>query len=285
MNSRALTLFLLAALALCANACSSTLAQQKLSAGDVSSLEAFPHDRFDAIAKAHVDTKGRTDYTALKANSDELVYFSAAVASAGPDGAPALHPDGNHALAFYINGYNALAMLNVLSRYPDIKDLDSLSKQADFFVFTELTVDGKVINLKDLENEVVRPYARKYYKGLGKVSKLGRVHFALNCASAGCPRLPNEGFDPARLDEQLDRETNRFVREERNVSVNHKRRVVTLSKIFEWYAEDFTDDSGKAINQLAWINQYLPENEKVPEEYELEFRDYDWTLNDQKLYE
>ncbi len=285
MSPRLWTYLLVAALALTAGACSSTLAQQKLSGSDVAALDKFPHERFDALSKAHVDTQGRTDYTALKANPDELVYFSAAVASAGPKSAPKLHPDGNHGLAFYINGYNALAMLNVLSRYPDIKDLDSLSKQADFFVFTELTVDGKVINLKDLENEVVRPYARKHYKGLGTVSKLGRVHFALNCASAGCPRLPNEGFDPARLDEQLDRETNRFVREERNVSVNHKRRVVTLSKIFEWYAEDFTDDAGNAINQLKWINTYLPEEEKIPEEYSLEFRDYDWTLNDQKLYE
>ena len=276
---------LIVAVGLAACACSSTLAQKKLPADEVAALDAFPHDRYDTIAKAHVDTKGRTDYTALKANPDDLVYFTAAVASAGPNSAGKLHPDGDHGLAYYLNGYNALAMLNVLSRYPDIADLDSLSKQADFFVFTELTVDGEVINLKDLENDVVRPYARSYYKGLGKTSKLGRIHFALNCASGGCPRLPNEGFDPARLDEQLDRETNRFVREERNVSVNHKRRVVTLSLIFKWYAEDFTDDAGNAINQLKWINGYLSGDEQVPEEYEIEFRDYDWTLNDQKLFE
>lgn len=285
MNRRPLALLLAAALCLTASACSSTLSQQKLSASDVSGLETFPHARFDAITQAHVDDQGRTDYTALKADPDELVYVCAAIASAGPKSAPNLHPDGNHGLAYYINGYNALAMLNVLSRYPDIKDLDSLAKQADFFVFTELTVDGELINLKDLENEVVRPYARKYYESTGKVSKLGRIHFALNCASAGCPQLPAEGFSPEKLDEQLDRETNKFVREERNVSVNHKKRTVKLSKIFEWYAEDFTDDSGKTINQLAWINQYLGEDEKVPEEYDLEFRDYDWTLNDQKLYE
>ena len=151
-------------------------------------------------------------------------------------------------------------------------------------MLTELTVDGRVINLKDLENEVIRPYARSHYESIGKVSKLGRIHFALNCASGGCPKLPSEAFMPDKLDEQLDRETNIFVREARNVSVNHKKRVVTLSKIFDWYSEDFTDDSGKTINQLRWINEYLPEDEKIPEEYDKEFRDYDWTLNDQALF-
>jgi hypothetical protein len=273
------------ALLLAAQACSNPLAQQKLSATDVAALTAFPHDRFDKVTKAYVDGDGRVDYTALKGNMGELVYVTSAVASAGPSAAAKLHPDANHVLAFYINGYNSLAMLNVLSRYPGITDLDSITAQADFFVFTEVIVDGRVINLKDLENKVVRPYARKYYQGLGKVSKLGRIHFALNCASGGCPKLPSEAFSPDPLDAQLDRETNRFVREARNVSVNHERRVVTLSKIFDWYAEDFTDDGGKPINQLAWINQYLGEDEKIPEEYSREFREYDWTLNDQKLFQ
>ena len=265
---------------LATTACSSRLQQKSV---DASNLTAFPHERFDKVTQANVDDTGRVDYTAVKANSDDLEYFTGAVASAGPTLAPNLHPDGDHGLAYYINGYNSLAMLNVLSLYPGMTDLNSIAKQASFFVFTKVVVDGKEINLKDLENDVIRPYALKYYQSQKKVSKLGRIHFALNCASVGCPQLPSEAFTPEKLEEQLDRETNKFVREKRNVSVDHKNKVVTLNKIFEWYAVDFTDDAGNTISQLKWINYYLGDDEKVPEDYAVQFRDYDWNLNDQAL--
>jgi hypothetical protein len=169
----------------------------------------------------------------------------------------------------------------VLQRYPGLENLEEIVN--DFFYFTEFELDGETTDLYSLENDTIRPYAREVYLKRGAGRKLGRVHFALNCASASCPKLPNEAFDPARLDQQLERETRRFVSEARNVKVNKEARSVTLSMIFKWYAEDFVDDQGQAISPLAWINLYRDAGQQLDTSYEVKFSSYDWTLNDKTL--
>ncbi len=270
--------------ALILGACSTQLTQGALSKSDADALESFPFGVWDELTRQHVDDKGRADYTAIQANPEALNKYVATLATVGPTGYKKLFPSKDAELAYVINGYNALAMFNVLSRYPDIQGLDGVLAQKNFFYDTYLNIDGRNINLYDLENEVARPLARGAYKAEGKCTKLGRVHFALNCASGGCPQLPAEAFTPENVDAQLDRETRKFVREARNVSVDHGKRVITLSMIFKWYEDDFTNDACEKMNRLAWINLYLGENEQIPTDYELEFREYDWRLNDQKLY-
>jgi hypothetical protein len=88
-----------------------------------------------------------------------------------------------------------------------------------------------------------------------------RVHFALNCASASCPRLPGESFRPESLESQLARETSRFLAEHVEVQGD----TVYLSRIFERYAEDFQPDPA------TWVGRA---GKRV------EFREYDWSLND-----
>ena len=267
-----------------ATGCSSTLAISGISAEDAAALETFPFETFNGLSKTYVDDMGRVDYTALKANRGDLDRYVATQAVVGPTTKAELFPNADTGLAYYINGYNSLAMVNVLSRYPDIKDLDGVLKQKNFFYDTILKIEGKDINLYSLENDVIRPYAKQAYKEAGTCSKFGRIHFALNCASGGCPKLPPEAFMPETVDAQLERETRKFVREPRNVSVDDNKRTVTLSNIFEWYAGDFTDDNCGAINQLAWINKFLGEDEQIDTSYSIAIRPYDWTLNDQKLF-
>ncbi len=279
-----LTAALLATSALSAGCGGVQITQEPLPSETLIMWEEFPFEGWDKLARSLVDDQGRVDYTRLKKDPTELRVFTNALASAGPSNNPTFFPSPEHKMAYFINGYNGLAMLGVIARYPDIKDLDSILKQKDFFYDTDFKIDGKMTNLYDLENKVVRPMFKKHYVDAGAGAKFGRVHFALNCASASCPQLPAEAFLPAQLEGQLERETRKFVMESRNVSVNDDKKRVRLSKIFEWYAEDFTDNSGKPISQLAWINMYRPEDKQIDTSYEIEFFDYDWTLNDQKLY-
>lgn len=120
-----------------------------------------------------------------------------------------------------------------------------------------------------------------------------RVHFALNCASAGCPRLPRQAFSAAHLDQQLDDETRKFLAEERNLRIDHQAQTVFLSAIFDWYRSDF----------LTWYQQRFPDHAATllnyvtlytapvqtealqrGSSYAVRFLPYDWSLNDQNRH-
>lgn len=66
-----------------------------------------------------------------------------------------------------------------------------------------------------------------------------RIHFALNCASASCPPLHSESFKAATLDKTLDALTKAFVNDNPNGVSEVSGGKVAVSKIFDWYGEDF----------------------------------------------
>lgn len=197
-----------------------------------------------ATVLRQVDEKGRVDYQAIA--RDSLNEFVAMVGKFGPTRTPELFPTEEHRLAYWINAYNAIVIHQVLERWP----IESVGDaKASFFYWTRYVVDGKQRSLYSIENEIVR-----------KRFKEPRVHFALNCASASCPRLPGEPFLPKTLDSQLARETTRFLAEHVEVDGD----TVYLSKIFEWYAEDFLPDPA------SWVGHA---GKRVA------YRAYDWSLN------
>lgn len=225
----------------------------------------FPFEAWDKLLKKYVDGKGRVDYNAIDKGEFEKVF--AAVAASSPKKNPDKYPTKNAQKAFYIDAYNVLAWKDVLSRLPKLKNVDS--EKTSFFYFTKFVIGGEEINLYDLENKIVRP-----------TFKDARVHFALNCASGGCPMLPPEAFTPAKVDEQLTREAKRFCNEKRNVDFDPATKKLKLSHIFDWYKEDF----GKAPDKvIAWINTYRAADAQLPADAKIEYVDYDWTLNDQHL--
>lgn len=209
-----------------------------------------------------VDNAGRVDFAALSRDRAELDRFVAWVYSVSPASAPERFPTRAHVLAYHLNAYNALAMYNVIERGIP-QSLAGLEK-VDFFALRKLRVGGAPLSLYAYENEVIRPLGEE------------RVHFALNCMVRGCPRLPRVPFRAEDLEERLAAETRRFIGETRNVHVEHARRAVRISEIFKFYTEDFL---ARTPSLVAYINRHrVP---AIPEDYELTFISYDWTVNRQ----
>jgi hypothetical protein len=251
------------------------------------SLNIFSHNDIDRALQRFVDDKGLVDYTALKKNPSDIERYYFFISTFSPDSHPTLFPTKADQLAYWINAYNASAIKIVLTYYPISSVLDVkppfpfffLPDKAGFFVFQRVTVGGKTTHLYYLENQVIR-------KRFGDP----RIHFALNCAARGCPRLPRQAFTAEHLDGQLDHETRKFLAEERNLRIDHREKVVYLSMIFKWYKKDFLKGyqnrfPTKEATLLNYVALYLSA-EKADEltrsasPYEIRFIPYDWHIND-----
>lgn len=179
--------------------------------------------------------------------------------------------------AFLINAYNAATVQLVLTRYPkldSIKDIGGLLGNPWKKAFVPLL--GKTRSLDDIEHGLLRGSPR--YRD-------PRIHFAVNCASIGCPALRPEAFVAARLETQLEDQTLRFLRDRtRNrLRSEGKGQVLELSSIFDWYAHDFKAQGGPAgfvarrpdaIGADAASTSALRQGQA-----KLRFLDYDWALN------
>ncbi len=222
-----------------------------------------PCQQWARVLERFVNDRGEVDFHRLAGERADLDAFLGYVARVSPRTAPELFPDRDAALAYYINAYNALAMFNVIdSGFP--RRLGWLYK-AWFFAIKRFSVGGERMSLYSLENDVIRPF--------GDV----RVHFALNCMSVSCPRLPREPFPADNLNRQLDGAARQFFAESRNLQVVPERKLVRVSSVLEFYTQDFLAQSPTLI---AYIDKYA--SRSIPGDYRIEFVDYDWRVNDQR---
>ena len=235
----------------------------------------FPHDSFDSFLKRHVDQAGLINYAKALNERDELNLYLQQIASVSPDSDPALFPTEEDRLAYWLNAYNASVIDLVLDHYPiaSVQDLRAplllrfLPEGAGFFVFERITLGKKRTRLYSLENSLIR-----------KRFDDPRIHFALNCASASCPRLPAEAFRADRLEEQLRRETLGFLGDPRNVEVDPAAQTIRLSAIFDWYEKDFR--TGLRTFLITEGSPELADQLRNCSECDFTFNAYDWSLND-----
>jgi len=258
---------------------------QPVPVADLSPTPIFGHDDFDRVLQRFVNDAGRVDYAGLQRDPADLDRYYARVATYSPDSHPDLFPTAASRLAYWINAYNAVAIKTVLAAYPingvgDVRapfPFNLFMKRGGFFFFRRAAYGGKTTSLYYLEHYVIRKRFRE-----------PRVHFALNCASRGCPRLPTMAFTGERLDEQLEREARRFFSEQRNLRIDHAARTVYLSSILKWYKAEFLGWYAKrfpdaAATLLNYVAHYAPERQADLERaaaYAIEFVPYDWRLND-----
>ncbi len=245
----------------------------------VDTADTFSHDAFDRVLREHVDSQGLVDYGGLVDDPADLDLYYRQIASISPDNRPDRFGNDTERLTYWLNAYNASVMKAVIEAYPisEVGDVGFPFWKIGFFVQQKIVLGGESMSLYHLENAVVRDRFRD-----------PRIHFALNCASASCPRLPDRAFQPAMLEQRLEEETHRFINETRNVRVDHAERILHLSSIFDWYETDFTvwpaQELPPSPTLIDYIRLYadteLKEDLARAREYEVRFNPYDWSLND-----
>jgi len=235
--------------------------------------EAFPYHEWEAILGRFVGRDGAVDYPALAADDGDLRRFVATLAVAGPTTRPDLFPTEVDAFAWHINAYNAVTLLGIVAHWPNagVHDISGPLNPKDgfgFFYGLRFLLDGRWTNTYDLENTAMRP-----------VFKDARLHAAINCASASCPRLSRNAYVPDRLDEQLQRAAAEFASIRPHVAFDEDARVVRLSRIFEWFPGDFEGGVLPWIKAHARPSIQVLASRAVVEKWPIEYVDYDWSLN------
>ena len=180
-------------------------------------------------------------------------------------------------LSFLINAYNAWTVELILSAYPDIKsikDLGSFFSSPWSKKFIPLL--GETRSLDNIEHELIR--------GDNKYGD-PRIHFAVNCASIGCPALREEAYTAEKLEQQLEQQTVRFLSDKTRNRFN--KAEMELSSIFKWYQEDFSLGFRASDSLSAFILLYAESLGLMPEQQALlkakkmdvDYLPYDWQLN------
>ncbi|MGJ8676410.1 MAG: DUF547 domain-containing protein [Akkermansiaceae bacterium] len=172
--------------------------------------------------------------------------------------------DQNEQLAFAINLYNASTLELVLEHYPIKSFKDDVGGKDGPWKLPAVNMFGKKRSLDYLEHEFIR-----------KDYKEPRVHFALNCASEGCPPLRNEAFTGKKLEQQLDEQTRQFLANKKVNKVSAK--SIKVSPLFDWFKADFI---AKAGSVEAFIDPYFPDI-KI-KKGKISYTDYGWALNEAK---
>lgn len=186
--------------------------------------------------------------------------------------------------AFLINAYNGQTIALVLGGGPEVRSIKQLGGwfsspwQQRFF-----TLLGAERSLDEVEHTLLR--------GAADFAE-PRIHFAVNCASVGCPALRHEAYVGASLDAQLEDQTRRFLRDRRRNRIdaaNGATGSAVLSKIFDWYADDFEIGFRGAHSVQQFLALYAdvlaPGQETVvraalaADALSIDYGDYDWTLN------
>ncbi|MEL6824484.1 MAG: DUF547 domain-containing protein [Calditrichota bacterium] len=221
------------------------------------------HDSYDALLQKYVKGFG-FDYAALAKSDADKKTLSTYV-----DALEALNPDDmnrSEAFAYWINLYNAATLELVIQNYPlkSIKDIGGIFKSP--WKRKVVTVAGKELTLDNIEHDIMRP-----------TFKDARLHFAVNCASIGCPPLSNRAYSAETLNEQLDAASKAALNDERWVKITDGK--LELSKLFDWFKDDFTETSGSVRKYLA---TYVAEDKKAAvlnDSNKIRYKSYDWKLN------
>jgi len=240
----------------------------------------FDHQLWDEILGQFVlvQNNGQStwvDYASLQQQPEKLQQYLAqlsAVKKSTFDGWPKADR-----LAFLINAYNAWTVKLIIDNYPvaSIKDIGSLLQSPWKKPFVELF--GGTTTLDDIEHKRIR--------GAGRYED-PRIHFAVNCASISCPPLRPEAYVGARLNSQLDAQTELFLSDR---SKNSRRgKLLLLSPLFDWYRGDF-EKGWLGYHALGDFLLHYKKALKLSEKnagllregnMNMQFMDYDWRLND-----
>ena len=242
------------------------------------------HAAWTALLKKHVvllrgGQASQLRYAGMAADRPALKAYLASLSAVSADsfagwGKP-------QQMAFLINAYNAFTVELILGKYPDltsIKDLGNLLRNPWKPAWIPLL--GQTLSLDDIEHGRLRAKGR--YDD-------PRIHFAVNCASIGCPMLREEAYVGERLDAQLEEQARRFLADRTRNRWDSAKARLQVSKIFDWYGDDFRQGHQGITSLPAFFARHADLLADAPADrariragsaVDIGFLDYDWALND-----
>ena len=210
------------------------------------------HDIWDDLLKEYVSPSGKVDYHGLKRVEGKLDSYLEVLANNHVQS----NWRANKKMAYWINVYNAYTVKLILDNYPTSSIMNINKGKAWDLKWIKL--GDKTYTLNDIEHKILRPQFKD-----------ARIHFAVNCAAVSCPPLYNGAWTVDNIEGLLESQTKSFINNAAFNKIESNRLV--LSKIFDWYKEDFDDIQ-------AFINRYT--TVEVDPKAKLSFMDYNWNLND-----
>jgi len=250
----------------------------------------FDHTILDNLLQKNVKN-GFVNYIALKADKSELIHYLYQLEQV--DSSEFKNWSEHEQMAFWINAYNAITLQAILRNYPiqwgsfisrarfPKNSIRQINKVWDT-VYTK--VMGKEFSLNQIEHEILR---KKFHDP--------RIHFAIVCASIGCPKLESRAFYANDLEQRLEQAARNFISNSKQVRLDKKENTFYLSSIFEWYKDDFKSSlktqrtfknyskSERGIIDFI-VNRLSKEDRKfvINNHPKIKYHKYDWTLNEQK---
>jgi len=210
------------------------------------------HNLWTAALQEHVDDNGNVNYKSWKEDTTYLDNYIQTL----EDNPPTEVWSKNDSLAYFINAYNAVTIKLILDNYP----LKSIKNLIIPWRLKRFSLNGKKISLNDIEHGILRKMDEP------------RIHFAINCASASCPKLINIAFESHTMETQLEKVTHDFINDPKKNKISEKK--IQLSRIFQWFNADF----GNKKERIAFIRKYA--DQPFDENPKVSFLTYDWLLNE-----
>lgn len=212
------------------------------------------HEAWDNLLKEYVTDQGRVDYKSIKMEEEKLDQYLTKLSTHSP----ASDWSKAEKMAYWINAYNAFTVKLILDHYPvsSIMDIEN----GNPWDVKWINIGGETYSLNQIEHSILRPQFKD-----------ARIHFAVNCAALSCPPLHNRAWTAKNLEQNLEQQTKKFINNSKYNTIDTG--TVKVSKIFDWYKEDFGD------NLVLFLNKYL--SNPLPTNTPVSFQEYDWKLNKQ----
>ena len=223
---------------------------------------------WDELLNQYVDPQGRVDYRAWKSQHPRmLTHWLTSLEQLD------LSPNLTHEqqLTLWINLYNAFTVSTILERYPIATIRPSLFGVPNWLAFLWFfqrrvyRFADQTYSLAQIENQMLR----------GRLQE-PRIHFAIVCASMGCPLLRNEAYTAGKVTQQIEEDAVRFINNFDKVRYDAQTGILYCSKTFKWYRQDFLAVSPSMPDYIrSFLKPDLPLSTSTP----IIYLDYDWSLN------
>ncbi|MBW4424881.1 MAG: DUF547 domain-containing protein [Nostoc desertorum CM1-VF14] len=223
---------------------------------------------WDRLLRQYVDQQGRVDYVAWKKEQPQAIADWLPCEKNLP-----LKSNSNNLeqLALWINLYNAFTISTILERYPiesirpRILGIPNWLAFLWFFQRRAYSIFGESYSLGKIENSILREKLQE-----------PRIHFAIVCASVGCPLLRSGAYFPEQVSQQLDEDASRFINNPEKVRYDIESKTLYCNKILKWYRQDFLK---VAPSIPEYIRSYLKIDYPLNASTRISYLHYDWSLN------